>query len=606
MDVGFIFNIVSLIYLLITLISYFLKKRLNGFEVKIYNIILITSLFGILIGIPLFFFVKSYEVYNYTALIFSKLYLLYLISWVYFLSDYFSLVVFDNKREKIYNKFNKFLYIYLLINIIFIAILPIYYNNTNGIFTYGPSVSYTYFICGINILYWLIGSVVFFKKVKNKKCLPILLVFLLGAIVAIIQKYFPNIRLMTSTITFITIIMYNTIENPDIKLIEYEQKEREKIIAAAESKSEFLSSTSHELRTPLNAIMGLSEDIQSFEDMNPEIIDDTKDLINASNALLDIISNILDSSKIESGKLDVVECDYDSRKEYEALGNIYRIKAFKNKLQFNMNISDNVPKVLYGDKQRIKQIISNLLDNAIKFTDVGKVNFNIDWNNQYNILIISVVDTGNGLSDEEIKKFLSDTEELKIEKVYSTKGSGLGLSITKNLIKILGGRAKIDSKKMVGTKFVINIPQKLGSEKALEESEATNSINININNLDYSGKRILVVDDNIINIKVLKKAIKTFNFEVDECYNGKDAIDKIELNNNYDLVLMDIMMPVMGGEEAIGLLRQKSNFTTPVIALTADAVSGAKEKYTKMGFNDYMSKPFSRETVAKKISGILN
>ena len=136
------------------------------------------------------------------------------------------------------------------------------------------------------------------------------------------------------------------------------------------------------------------------------IIDDTKDLINASNALLDIISNILDSSKIESGKLDVVECDYDSRKEYEALGNIYRIKAFKNKLQFDMSISDGVPKVLYGDKQRVKQIISNLLDNAIKFTDVGRINFKIDWNNLNNMLIISVSDTGNGLSEGETNKFL--------------------------------------------------------------------------------------------------------------------------------------------------------------------------------------------------------
>lgn len=598
---GLYFSILASVMTTMLVCIFFSKEKVKNAETKTYGYILITTeiciLFDLITGI-LFNVGYDYNSLLYKSL--SKVTVASYIIWASLFTLYIKIISSKNIDNKNYRKAIIIMLMLFLISLL----LPFDFNILNDkIIPSGLSTFLTYIIASIEIIYFTFLIIKNFKIIDKNKLRPVVFFVAFMIINFIIQQLFPDLFLINFLLSLVIFIMYNTIENPDIKLVEYEQKEREKIIAAAESKSEFLSSTSHELRTPLNAIIGLSEDIQSFEDMNSEIIDDTKDLINASNALLDIISNILDSSKIESGKLDVVECDYDSRKEYEALGNIYRIKAFKNKLQFDMSISDGVPKVLYGDKQRVKQIISNLLDNAVKFTDVGRINFKIDWNNLNNMLIISVSDTGNGLSEEETNKFLFDTEELKIEKVYSTKGTGLGLSITKNLIKILGGKAKVESKSLAGTKFIIYIPQKLGNEKALEESEAAS--NINVNNLDFSGKRLLVVDDNVINIKVLRKAIKTFNFEVDECYNGKDAIDKIELNNNYDLVLMDIMMPVMGGEEAIGLLRQKSNFTTPVIALTADAVSGAKEKYTKMGFNDYMSKPFSRETVAKKISLVL-
>ena len=167
----------------------------------------------------------------------------------------------------------------------------------------------------------------------------------------------------------------------------------------------------------------------------------------------------------------------------------------------------------------------------------------------------------------------------------------------------MGGTVKVDSELMVGTTFTVILPQKIGNKEALEALKK--EANAAPARLDYTGMRLLVVDDNMLNIKVLKKAIKALNFEVDECYNGAEALEKIEINNNYDLVLMDIQMPVMGGEEAIKSLRGMSNFKSPVVALTADAMTGAKEKYEKMGFNDYLAKPFTRDSIAKKISSIL-
>ena len=399
--------------------------------------------------------------------------------------------------------------------------------------------------------------------------------------------------------------MYFTIENPDIKLVEYEKTEKERAEAASLAKSEFLSNMSHELRTPLNAIVGLSEDIESFKEQLPkDVQEDCKDIINASNTLLEIIGGILDISKIESGKLDIIDCDYDPREEFESLAKLNRTKFSEKNLEFNVSIGDTIPKVLFGDKLRIKQIVNNLLSNAYKYTDSGRVNFNVTWLAASQSLRIVVSDTGRGVKKEDLEKLFAKYDRLGVEKQSSVQGTGLGLNITKTLVELMGGNISVDSEYLVGTTFTIVLPQTIGSEEELERLKRESEYKIE--NLDFTGKRLLVVDDNLLNIKVLKKAVKSMNFEVEECYNGKEALAKVELNNNYDLILLDIRMPVMDGEEAIKNLRNMPNFKSPVIALTADAIVGAKERYVKMGFDDYLSKPFSREMIAKKFSSIFN
>ncbi len=394
--------------------------------------------------------------------------------------------------------------------------------------------------------------------------------------------------------------MYHTIENPDVKLVEYEQKEREKVIAAANSKNEFLSNMAHELRTPLNAIVGLSDDIQTFDNkIFVDVKEDSKDLVYASNLLLDIISNILDASKIESGKLDVVETDYYAKREIEAVAKLYEIKAKDKNITFNFEMSESIPRVLFGDKLRILQILNILLDNAVKFTNVGKVTFSISWSDVTNYLSIRISDSGIGMSQEQVDNIMIDVDSLEVDKVYSDQGTGLNLIIAKKLAGILGGKLELESKEMAGTIVTLAIPQRIGSEEKLFELARLERADLA--ELDVKGKRILVVDDNPLNIKVLRRTIKDYGFDIEESHNGKDAIEKIELNNNYDVVLMDILMPVMNGEEAIKALKEKQNFNTPVIALTADAASGSSVKYTKMGFDDYIPKPFTKEIVSQKL-----
>ena len=223
-------------------------------------------------------------------------------------------------------------------------------------------------------------------------------------------------------------------------------------------------------------------------------------------------------------------------------------------------------------------------------------------------MIITCQDTGRGIKNSDINKLFTKFERLDIEKNSTTEGTGLGLAITKSLTEMMGGKINVQSQFGHGSIFVVHLPQKISKlSKDISDKELSNTLDsyLNRNNLiDYSNKRILIVDDNKLNIKVAKRALSSFNMIIDECYDGEECINKVNESNNYDLILMDIMMPNMSGETALRKLKENSSFKTPVIALTADAVSGAKEKYLSEGFVDYISKPFSRDQIKEKLDVI--
>ena len=600
------YYVVSLIYLTIMMLAYFPKKKIKSEENSIFSTIIVTTLTGLIIILISYYLVKNgFNEYSLVYIIANKITLAYYNAWGILFTMYIAVLSLKNIKTNVFDKIKKIGIALLFFSIIMAFILPIDIKNINGLLIpSGLAVIYTYITSGIAVFIMIILLMLDYSNLKSKKYIPLYCFLILGLICMIFQYANPELMLLTPLQVFVCFTMYFTIENPDIKLVEYEKTEKERAEAASLAKSEFLSSMSHELRTPLNAIVGLSEDIDSYKDKVPsEVREDTKDIINASNTLLEIIGSILDISKIESGKLDIIDSDYDPKEEFESLAKIMRTKFNEKNLEFNMKLSDNIPEVLYGDRLRIKQIINNLLSNACKYTDAGKVNFDVTWLDASGSLKIVVSDTGRGVKPEDIDKLFAKYDRLGVEKTSSVQGTGLGLAITKTLIDLMGGTVKVDSQVMVGTTFTVIIPQKLGNKEALEalrkEASAAPA------RLDYTGMRLLVVDDNMLNIKVLKKAIKALNFEVDECYNGKEALEKIEINNNYDIVLMDILMPVMSGEEAIKSLKGMSNFNTPVVALTADAMTGAKEKYQAMGFDDYLAKPFTRDVIAKKLSSIL-
>lgn len=523
-----------------------------------------------------------------------------LLLWVTYFASYFFFVSFQPNNDKI-KMLVKHAYIIDVVPIVLCSVLPIYVVNSNNImYAYGPSVNIIYGVVGIAFAVIFMSVILNIKKIISKKYIPFYALIILAIAVVAIRIIDPSIVIISYGISLVNLIMYLSLENPDEKIFKIEEKMKNLAIEANKNKSNFLSNMSHELRTPLNVVVGLSEDIDSYKDMVPkDVQEDSIDIQNASNTLLEIIGNILDISKIESGKFELVPTYYDPKEEFESLSKIMRTKVAEKPIEFTVSIDPELPKVLYGDRIRIKQIINNFLSNAIKYTDRGKVDFIVKWIKESSALDIRISDTGNGIKPEDMDKLFTKFERLQVEKVSAVQGTGLGLAITKELIELMNGTVNVESEYKKGSVFKVLLPQTIGSE--VELNKLKNQANYGSIQLDLTGKKVLIVDDNELNIKVLKKAIKNYNFDIDTCTDGQVALNKLS-TVYYDLVFMDIRMPSMNGVTVFEEVHKMIGFRTPIIALTADAMTGSKEKYLELGFADYLAKPFSRRKLAEKIA----
>ena len=616
-------NIFALIILIILMVIFFSKKRLHNIEDNTYGWLLIVSFFTISTGITLGFLLDANIVnQNMMIIIFNKLYLVGLITtlsmfvfYTYNISRFYK----EEKRSR-----NMIIYsIFIAFNIIVISLLPLNtFMADTGVMTKGLAMDYTSLLFGIIYTMLIIFCLIDFKHLKNKKYIPIILLILEGIAITIIQFYIPSANFIINPSMVITcLIMYFTIENPDLKLLAQMSLAKDRAEKANRAKSDFLSSMSHEIRTPLNAIVGLSEDNLSYEEKcPPEVIENSHDIMNASQTLLEIVGNILDINKIESEKLEIVENPYDFRESITSMCKVTSTRIGEKNIKFNLNIADDLPYELIGDKVHVKEIVNNILTNAIKYTEQGEINLSVrcvnDYNKRLSNLIITCQDTGRGIKKEYISKLFTKFERLDIEKNTTTEGTGLGLAITKALTEMMGGTINVSSQFGKGSIFVINLPQKVSKfQRPMTEKEIMDTASKLLNNkveesktynIDYGHRKILIVDDNKLNIKVARRAISDFDFEIDECYDGLECLNKVVVGNEYDLILMDIMMPNMSGETAIKRLKENPNFKIPVIALTADAVAGAKEKYMSEGFVDYIAKPFNKEQIKQKLDIVFN
>ena len=603
------FPICALFISSLLLIIFFSKERINILDTKLFSFLLIVNFLDSLLNTIIIYlgYTKPTGITLIKILnrIDFPLYILW--AWLFFLYIFH----ISTEKKKTHNLFKIIFNISLVINIIailFSIILPFEIQNSNNImYAYGNSVNVLYIICGIYMFLTLFCVLLNIKRLLNKKYAPVYVLILFAFIIGYIRLINPSLILISAVISYINLVLYFTIENPDMKMINELNIAKNNAEKANRAKSDFLSSMSHEIRTPLNAIVGLSVDIKERNICPDSMKEDLDDIISASNTLLEIVGNIMDINKIESDKIEIIEVPYNFKHELETLCRVNKVKLEDKPIEFRLNIAEDMPYELLGDKPHIKQIINNLVSNAIKYTKEGFIEVSAKCINRNNTctIILTVQDSGIGIKEENIKKLFTKFERLDVEKNTTTEGTGLGLAITKKLVELMGGKINVSSQYGSGSIFMVTIPQKIS--KINEELTNTQKLNLglNIKNIDCSNKSILVVDDNKLNIKVARRNIEALGFKtIDECYNGSECLEKIKNGNRYDLILMDIMMPVMSGETCIKELKQIPNFKTPVIALTADAVAGSEEKYKSEGFIDYIAKPFSKDQIKEKISNI--
>ena len=593
---GCALTIVILITIMLTI-----KKSVNNEETKIFKKMLICNILESLVTTTIVIVALIWD-QTFILELLNRIDVILIVTWC---SLMFSYIYYISKSKPI-QSIKKRLWVFNSIVFLLALFLPVKIINSNGIMDSTGPLTYFGFVMAIlyiaMMLYALLTSSKEKKKLNKNKYIPFY--FLIGLLiaVAILRLIVPSINFISILLSLIDLIMIFTIENPDLKMIDALNSAKNQAEKANQAKTDFLSSMSHEIRTPLNAIVGFSSCIEDAKTLE-EAKENAKDVITASNTLLEIVNGILDISKIEAGKMEITNASYLAYDVFNELGKLMRPRATEKGLDLQIHVAEDIPATLYGDASNVKKVITNILSNAVKYTKKGYVKYDVSCvkNGDVCRIIVSVEDTGRGIKPENIDKLFNKFERLDEDRNTTVEGTGLGLAITKQLVEMMGGKIIVQSVFGSGSKFTIILNQKIVSEK--ERVSVVNEIEKNVATL--LGKRILVVDDNTLNLKVAGKILEKYNpKEIINVSSGFECIDKIKSGEQFDLILMDDMMPKMSGTETLAKLKQIEGFHTPVVALTANAITGMREKYLAAGFNDYLSKPIEKQPLETLLSSI--
>lgn len=481
--------------------------------------------------------------------------------------------------------------------------LPIAYHtniNPNYLLIGGPGMYPIYILS----LMGAIASVIMIWKYKktNPKELTVpvayfSVVFLFFSIIVFVvfEYRFNMIYIMY---VFLINALFFTVESQDTKLLAQAEESRREAEIANKAKSDFLSSISHEIRTPMNTILGFSQALLEEKNLTQDLVKyDVKDIKQASGDLLELINNILDISRIESGKETLESKEYRIEDLLMEINSVTSAKVSRDVLDFKINVDGNIPTKFKGDSDKIYKILVNTLANAISHTKFGSVSLDVGGayvGENYKLSLI-VANTGHEMTEAEFNRSFEDFSEEGAS--IGTDSVKLGLIVAKRLVDIMGGTIDFRNEKGKGTRYLISLDQAVVDDMKVGAISFDNSGVVERKPLDLSGKKVLVVDDNIVNIKLATRLLEQFNLEVNSCLNGRDCIDLIK-KNHYDVLFLDHMMPDLDGIATVHILRD-DGCTIPIIALTANSYSGSRDRYISEGFTDYLAKPFKYKDLHK-------
>ncbi|MCX8083709.1 MAG: response regulator [Calditerrivibrio sp.] len=464
----------------------------------------------------------------------------------------------------------------------------------------------------------------FFKEFQHKlivwfSLFFILMVLLLMGITFFLNKMFLNPLLKIQDFAGRISTGEKQLEIPHFYFKEYENlavyikqvieelyKARESAERSNKAKDFFLANISHELRTPLNSILGFAEILKNKE-TDPEKMSFIGNIYTSSEILMNLINDILEYSKIESGRFELQRVDFSLKEIALNLVNIFHLSASKKNIKLNLIFDDTLPPLVIGDKLRITQVLSNLLSNSIKFTEEGNITIEIKLLNKSSdlskvLVRFSVKDTGIGINDTDKEKIFRPFTQADISITRKYGGTGLGLTISKKLVELMGGNLLLESEINKGSHFYFDLYLEVQSWN-LDEKRDTNDIVDAVSNIDLNGNRILIVEDNIINQQLLKNMLKDHNATVDIASDGNEALNLYK-TNKYNLILMDIQMPNMDGYTTTQKIRELDK-DIPIIALTAAAMIEDREKALQAGMNEHLAKPFKKSTLIKTLQKYL-
>ena len=594
------FTLCSFFYSLMLTIIYFKRKNIKTIETKIYSSLVVTNILNVSFAIMCYFTILYKDKIPFINDFVSKTLLLLFITGELFFTAYVIIITRKNNKKdyKIELKKCKLLLATLYIIITFIIyLLPLYYHNENKIiYSYGPSANFIYVLTAILIITWLILIIKNYRILKSRKCIPVILFIFLTIIVVIIQKQNPGLLLITAAETFITIIMYFTIENPDMKMLDEVHKAKVISDNANEEKTLFLYNMTNEIR-------GITKDIDKEADnildetdnkkVDIEVISDSAREIKGSTARFTSMTNeILDISSVDSASVKIYNEKYNIKILLKELVQIYKKQATDKGLDFRVSIASDMPEYLYGDNISLKKALTIILDNSIKYTNSGYVEFNVNAiiKNDIARLIISVEDSGIGMKAEDLNKIFIKKQGK--EENYNLNNN---LYNAKRLITLMNGTIVPTSSYGSGTTIKVILDQKYEDN------------NTSLNKYDniYDKKKILLIDDSPSSEKLLNKVLSGTNIEVDSVKSGKEGLEKIRSKEKYDLILLEEELEPQDGHIIMKKLLMIRNFNTKVILLTRDNKYEYDDEYLHEGFTDYIIKSSSKEEILNKINKYL-